>query len=230
MSTTEIRQLRSRIGKAVRKLREAEGISAQYLAKVIGVTQPTISRIESGATSISAENLCFLAKSFNRPLSFFIGEQNPITYDETDIIRAGLVHYGASHLKAKKTIDVNNHYRTFEALLNDSLYEIDDPRIAAALATTIYNQAREGKINALKIVSQIKNKQLAKRLYSLLLLLEKALTSTKKPSRVKNRAHRQIETILSELKERYTTISTTDIGVKGPNDIANFIEESLSNE
>ena len=137
MEPVDVREFRGRIGRAIRKLRQEEGISASFLAKVLGVTQPTISRIENGTTSISAEKLCFLARSFNRPLSYFVGEQSPVHYDEDDILRAGLVAYGGTHLKAKRTISVEKYYRTYADFLNAALNEVGDARFAAALATTL---------------------------------------------------------------------------------------------
>src|SRR3989338_9068623 len=100
MESFQAREFRNRIGSAIKRLRKEEKISAAFLAKVLKVTQPTISRIEAGTSSIPAENLCFLASTFNRPLSYFVGEQSKLVINEKDIIRAGLVFYGARHLKS----------------------------------------------------------------------------------------------------------------------------------
>lgn len=230
MATTEIRELCSRIGRAIRKLREEEGISAQYLAKVLGVTQPTISRIESGATSISAENLFFIARSFNKPISFFVGEQSPTVYNEEDILRAGLVQYGATHLKAKRSIDINRYYRTYEEFLNASLYEINDPRFAAALATTIYNQSSKGAINSLRLSSTIKHEQLARYLLALISFIRKALPKIKRPSREKERVKRELVKLKNDILERYDTSAAPHFPLKSSGEVSLFINESLGHD
>lgn len=230
MATTEVRELRSRIGRAIRKLREEEGISAQYLAKVIGVTQPTVSRIESGAGSISAENLLFIAKSFNRPISFFVGEQSPAVHDTLDILRAGLVQYGATHLKSKRGIDIKAHYRTYEDFLNAALYEVDDPRFAAALATTIYSQAAKGELNTLRASASIQHEELARYFLSLLELLRKALPRVKRPSRERELVGRTIDKLREEILNRFKTAPVLNFAIKSSNEVSLFINASLGNE
>lgn len=157
MEPTELREFRARIGRAIKRLRDEEGISAQYLAKVLRVTQPTVSRIESGTSSISAENLCFLSKTFNRPLAYFIGEQSPISYDEIDILYAGLAYYGATQIKYKRTINVSEHYKTYADFLNVALNSVEESRIAAALATTLYFQAAKNKLPIVRIITTLRH-------------------------------------------------------------------------
>lgn len=227
MEPAEIRELRNRIGRAVRKLREEKGISAKYLAKVLGVTQPTISRIESGTASLSAENLCFLAKSFNYPLSFFVGERSPLAHDNEDIIRAGLVQYGATHLKAKRAIDIKEHYRTYADFLNAALYEVDDARIAAALAATIYVQSASNKIKPIAIITSIQHEQLAGRLLNILDLLREALPNIKRPAQERKRVEYLIDDLSKQVKQNFNATPLIDFVLKSPNDIALFINASF---
>lgn len=230
MEPTEIREFRGRIGRAIKRLREEEGISAQYLAKVLRVTQPTISRIESGASSISAENLCFLSKTFNRPLAYFIGEQSPIAYDETDVLRAGAVQYGATHLKAKRTIDIKEHYRTYEDFLCAALYEVNDPRFASALATTIYAQAAKDSINDLRVVTSIKHVLLARYLLSMIQFIRKALPNIKRPSFEKEKVSRALEDLRNEIVQKFDASPADHLPIKGSDEVALFINESLGYE
>jgi len=53
------------ISQRVKKLREYKGISQQELAKLLGVSRPTVSQIESGERKISAVELVKLAEIFN---------------------------------------------------------------------------------------------------------------------------------------------------------------------
>jgi len=171
MEPTELREFRARIGKAIRRLREEEGISAQYLAKVLRVTQPTVSRIESGTSSISSEKLCFLSKTFNRPIAYFIGEQSPISYDEVDILYAGLAYYGATQIKYKRTINVPQHYKTYTDFLNIALNSVEESRIAAALATTLYFQAAKNNLPIVRIITTLRHKLLISNLRKLIWLV-----------------------------------------------------------
>ncbi len=227
MESTQIRALRGRIGRAIGTLREEERISAAYLGKVLGVSQPTVSRIESGALSLSAEKLCFLAQSFNRPLSFFVGEQNPTTYRNEDILRAGLVQYGAAHLKAKRTIDAREHYKTYEEFLNAALYEVGDPRFAAALATTIYRQAANNALNPIRVVAGVQHTELARYLLSILSFLKKALPQVKRPSVERKRVGRMVEKLKEELERNYATTQATVFSIKSSDEVSLFINESM---
>lgn len=227
METKEIRALRSRIGSAIRKLRQEERVSTSYLAKVLGVAQSTISRIESGTLSLPAEKLCFLAQSFNRPLSFFVGEQNPTAYSNEDILRAGLVQYGAAHLKAKRTIDVREHYKTYEEFLNAALYEVSDPRFAAALATTIYSQAAQNKINPIRIVAGLQHRELARYLLALLWFLKKALRNVKRPSLERKRVECVVKKLEEEIGRQCDTVQASPFSLKSSDDVSLFINESL---
>lgn len=228
MEPVEVREFRNRIGRAIRKLRTEEGISAQFLAGVLRVTQPTISRIEAGTTSIAAEKLFFLAKSFNRPLSYFIGERSSIHYEEDDILGAGLVRYGAHHLKSKRTIDIAAYYRTYADFLNAALSEVDDARFAAALATTLYHQAAEGKLKSTRISSTVQHERLR---LNLLILIERILETRffiRRPSRERDRALR----ILARLTDDLRSDGAIDMGKAtvanlSTATIANFINESL---
>lgn len=226
MEPIELREFRSRIGRAIRNLRKEEGISANFLAKVLGVTQPTISRIENGTTSIAAEKLCFLAKTFNRPFVYFIGERSPIQYSHEDILRAGLVHYGARHLKSKRTINIQEHYKTYADFLNDSLSEVNDPRFAAALATTLYYQALIGKLNANRIISTVRQKRLVANLEVLLAMLISNMLYPKQ----KKRAQKELGYLYKELIETYgDNKSYGSVAHMDIHYLLNFINESINN-
>lgn len=231
MEPIEIREFRNRIGRAIRELREEEGISAHYLAKVIGVTQSTVSRIENGTTSISAEKLCFLAKVYNRSLSYFVGEKSPISYDEDDILRAGLVFYGASHLKAKRTISVTEYYRTYADFLNAALKSVDDARFAAALATTLYQQAIKNKLDLNRIITTIQNKRLLSNLRRILLILIGSEFRINRPVSEKEKVNNKLNKLLSELESEYRTDLTKDLVAEVSSDyVARFINASLNYE
>lgn len=232
MEPTELKEFRARISKAIRKLRGEEKISAQFLAKILAVAQPTISRIENGTTSISAEKLCFLAKSFNRPLSFFIGEQSPVAYDGEDILNAGLAFYGATHLKSKRIINIQDYYRTYSDFLNDVLKFSDDTRFITALGTTIFIQALKNNLKPLHIISTVTNVRLLARLYRTAEIASNACLYVKNLSPLKtNQARTRIRALTSELfKEiKNGNLAREEFSQTGvtPQQVAQFVDESV---
>ncbi len=58
----------SRVGNIVRQAREQEGISQSGLAEECGMRQPTLSRIERGATNPTVETLSDIAKALGKRL------------------------------------------------------------------------------------------------------------------------------------------------------------------
>ncbi|MBU4485045.1 helix-turn-helix domain-containing protein [bacterium] len=229
MEPIEIKEFRNRIGRAIRKLREEEGVSAQFLARILGVTQPTVSRIENGNTSIAAEKLCFLAKSFNRQLSYFIGDQSALIHDEEDVLRAGLVSYGAKHLKSKRTIDICEYYRTYADFLNVALTEVDDPRFTAALATTLYKQTAENKLKITRIISTITHERLISNLKALIEIINLSIDMIKRPSKERKNVQKQLLKLDQELGKE-TRSSKSIVVLVDSRYFAEFLNESIGYE
>jgi transcriptional regulator with XRE-family HTH domain len=228
MESIDVKKFRNRIGRSVRQLRREEGISAQFLAKVLGVTQATISRIENGITSITADKLCFLASTYNKPLSYFIGEQSPIFYDEEDILRAGAVFYGATHLKSKRTINIQNYYRTYSEFLNAALKEVTDTRFTAALATTLYQQSLHSKLNFARLLSTIQNERLIANLFVLIDLISNGQSDINRPKKEKETTIERITKLKEEFAKDHTIdISKSTVSKINPNYVADFINESF---
>lgn len=232
MESFQIKEFRSRIGSAIKILRKEEKISAAFLAKVLDVTQPTISRIEAGISSIPAEKLCFLAATFNHPLSYFVGEQSKVVVNEADIIRAGLVFYGARHLKAKAGIDASEHYKNYADLLKAALSEAEDPRIANAIGATLYQQASLNDLNVTKIITTITHKKLVSNLYLILEATIDACHYVKQHSNLERSvAGKRLRTLLEALKkEQAVDLTNSDNPRIDPQSIAIFINKGLRNE
>lgn len=232
MESFQIKEFRSRIGGAIKILRKEEKISAAFLAKVLDVTQPTISRIEAGISSIPAEKLCFLAATFNRPLSYFVGWQSKVVVNEADIIRAGLVFYGARHLKAKAGIDASEYYKNYADLLNAALSEAADPRIANAVGATLYHQVALNDLNITKIITTITHKKLASNLDLILEATIEACHYVKQHSNLKRSAAanklRELREVLN--KEQVIAWLNSDNPRISPQSIAIFINKGLRNE
>lgn len=67
-------KLQRRLGKAVRRLREAAGHSQEGFAVVVGVHRTTMGRIERGNFNVTLGTLERLAKALKIPVSSLIAE------------------------------------------------------------------------------------------------------------------------------------------------------------
>jgi transcriptional regulator with XRE-family HTH domain len=73
------------IGIKIRQIRESKGIKQQTIADVIGVSQPSYQKMETGETKIKADDLIKIAASLDTPLEEFVKEElaiNNIQYNK----------------------------------------------------------------------------------------------------------------------------------------------------
>lgn len=64
------------VGKRVREIRQAQGISQEKLGEAIGITFQQVQKYERGTNRISAGKLFEMSKFFNKPLeAFFDGAE-----------------------------------------------------------------------------------------------------------------------------------------------------------
>ena len=68
--------IRQRIGRRIRQMREASGQSQIQVAEALGITRQTLSRMEKGEVSVDSEALFRLATRFDRPVSYFYDERD----------------------------------------------------------------------------------------------------------------------------------------------------------
>lgn len=60
-----------KIGLKLKTARKSAEFSQESAAKKLGVNQDTISRLERGTTTISAEHLLNFSKLYSKPITFF---------------------------------------------------------------------------------------------------------------------------------------------------------------
>lgn len=63
------------IGENIRVARVTRKVTQNDLAWGVGISQPHLSKIESGKASITAEQLYWVAKTFKQPMEIFVREQ-----------------------------------------------------------------------------------------------------------------------------------------------------------
>lgn len=94
-----LESIQKAISVGIRKLRKEKRITQVDLAKVIGLSQAQISKIENGDGSITAEHLVQLLKKYSLSLSYFISLETDSKYHEDPALQNALVHLGATHLR-----------------------------------------------------------------------------------------------------------------------------------
>jgi transcriptional regulator with XRE-family HTH domain len=65
----------------IKSARAAKGWKQKHLAAEVSVEPITVSRWERGATSPDFESLALIADATGRPLSYFLGEEEPATHE-----------------------------------------------------------------------------------------------------------------------------------------------------
>lgn len=70
----QIAEIDKVIGMRIYKLRKAGKISATKLGEVIGVTEPQLRKYEKGISQLTINKLNFIAKFFDKKISYFFIE------------------------------------------------------------------------------------------------------------------------------------------------------------
>src|SRR4051812_5168948 len=67
-------EARKQLAERLRDAREYLGLSQEEVARHVGLPRPAVSQIENGNRKVDAIELAKLAKLYERPVSFFTGE------------------------------------------------------------------------------------------------------------------------------------------------------------
>lgn len=72
-------QLGARIARALRREREAAGLSVSELARRAGLSKATVSQLEGGTGNPSVETLWAIATTLGVPFAVFVDDEQPVT-------------------------------------------------------------------------------------------------------------------------------------------------------
>ena len=148
---------RAFIGKRLRDLRKSRGLSQGDIGKTLGIPQTTLSEIELGKASLTAEQLILVLKAFNVPVSHF--DQSPGEVSGT--IQKALVSHGASHLVDDHNLLPSESLVRVDAAIREALVAGESARELAALAPIIIGHV--GQINFHRLYAQFKDYNLETR-------------------------------------------------------------------
>ncbi|MBS2016231.1 MAG: helix-turn-helix transcriptional regulator [Deltaproteobacteria bacterium] len=128
------RELRARIGETVRDLRVERHLSQADLARRLGISQATLSLVERGRRSLTAEQLLAILGLFNVGASRFAGR----AVDAERPLQNVLARFGAEHLQESEgTIAPESLEEVHEAIRTALVSGA--PRLVTALGPVIVN-------------------------------------------------------------------------------------------
>lgn len=117
----------------MRSLRKSGGVSQGELARLLQFSPSRLCEIEQGKGSFSAEQLTFLLKFLNVPLSHF--ETSPM--DPGASIQKALAHYGANHLVENRNLLPSERLEQLDTVIREILLDGGSARWGAALAPVL---------------------------------------------------------------------------------------------
>ncbi len=86
----EKQNVRQPLGRRISSLRKSKGMTLSEVAEICGVSEATMSRIETGQTDISAHHLFILANEFGADIAeFFTDHAKPLTSGMRSVTRSG---------------------------------------------------------------------------------------------------------------------------------------------
>lgn len=132
---------RKELGEKVRNLRIARRLPQRSLAQTLGVSQATISRLESGKEGLSVDQLLQVCRLFNVPPSQLLPEEGAATKQ----IRRSLIRHGAVNLVDDENILPSERLADVKEVIKEVLIATESPREVAALAPVLVQNA--GKLS-----------------------------------------------------------------------------------
>lgn len=129
-------KIKKEISHGIRTLRHDRKITQEELAKLLGLSQAHLSKIERGQGSLSAEQLVWLQQNYNLPLAYFISSKET-NEDREAPLQNALAHLGADHLREVNGTLVPETLTNPETTIAQTLLTSPSPRLITALAPVI---------------------------------------------------------------------------------------------
>lgn len=147
---------RADIGERLHRLRVERSWSQAELAKRLGLSQPQLSKIERGLSSLTAEQFLFLLSLFNVPVTHFAENQ------QKDIeLQNALARLGARHLYENAEVLPSEVLDGAQRAIREALVE-GSPRFVTSLAPVIVQHSH--RLNLPKLYDELTRLGLERRL------------------------------------------------------------------
>lgn len=196
-----------RISEKLRSLRKARGFTQADLALRLGLGQGSYSRIENGASSLSAEQFLEVLRIFNVSVTEF----QPLIEPGGDVQNA-LIRFGATHLLGDPSRLPNDKIATAEDVFREVLSDGSQARHLAALGPVFVKNHKEIRLR--KLWSSFTNAGLEARLGWTLENIREAVrqelqrNSFRRKGNQFRAAERELETFLSWVEPKRETVAS----------------------
>lgn len=193
------------IGRKVRDLRKGRGLSQGDLAGILDLSQSSLSEVELGQSSLSAEQFIQVLKFFNVPASHF----DPAPGASGGAIQKALAAQGATHLVEDPDLLPSEHLARVDEVVRETLVAGENPRAVAALAPVIIRNIV--RINLTKLFVRFKEFHLENRYGWLVdnILGAIALTLKEAPPGRQNLALGRAANVLRQHRDRFCSTPAT---------------------
>jgi transcriptional regulator with XRE-family HTH domain len=138
------------IGRKVRDLRKGRGLSQGDLAQILDLSQSSLSEVELGQSSLSAEQFLQVLKFFNVPASHFDAAPGA----SGGALQKALAAHGATHLVEDPDLLPSEQLARVDEVIRETLIAGENPRAVTALAPVIIRNI--GQINLAKLFVRFK--------------------------------------------------------------------------
>ena len=153
----QLGKMRQEISTRVRELRRARNWTQTELSKRLQMSQSSLSEIERGAGSFTAEQFLLLLKIFNVSVSDFVSDAGA-----QDLrIQNALTRHGASHLQESDHVLPSEQLEDVHDVVREALVD-GSPRIISALAPVLTLNAP--RLNLPKLYSYLERIGMERRL------------------------------------------------------------------
>jgi transcriptional regulator with XRE-family HTH domain len=138
---------RENIGRVLRQLREARRWSQEQLADRLATSQSSLSQIERGLASLTAEQFIEVLRLFNVSTHTFLPEDEGVVDSRAGQVQNALARWGARHLRVDPRI-IPDERADLHATIAEAL-NVGDARTITAIAPVLV--ANAGEINFAKL-------------------------------------------------------------------------------
>ena len=180
---------RAKIGTRIRELRTSRNWAQGELAARLGISQPQLSKVELGHSSLTAEQFLLVLKLFNVPASDFAERR-----EEDSELQNAVARLGGSHLYESADVLPSETLTEAQQVVREALVS-GGPRLITALAPVLVRHAN--RLSLPKIQDDLARIGLERRLYWLventIVALEQLKSAPGPSGKVWNQIYRRIE-------------------------------------
>lgn len=128
--------IKQSIGLGLKRVRKDRALTQAELARILTISQPQLSQVESGKGSLTAGQLLLLISRFNLTAADFLpAQKRPEQRD--DELQNALVRFGAKHLREIPDLPASSRYVRADDVILDTLIAPVSPRFVTALGPVI---------------------------------------------------------------------------------------------